>query len=551
MDAPSDVVTGLFWVLGGLALFLYGIEMMGKALRKAAGSTLRNGLERLTRTRFHGLVTGTVVTGLLQSSSATTVMVVGFINAGLLVFGRSIGLILGANIGTTVTPQITAFDLDTWALPLLGIGFLLNFLPRKRVVRQLGAACMGFGMLFFGLTLMKLAVSGYQDGIRGWLTLFTEGGLAAQVFAFLTAAIVTTIIQSSAATVVMMQALAIQGALTDIRIAIPMILGADIGTCITAMLASLRASRSARRAAVAHLVFNLIGALITAAAFRFYVWFIPLTARGLGRQIANGHLAIKLVNACLFLPFTNLFARLITRLVPGEDKLNAAPLFLDHRAVTEPPRALDNAAREIHRICRVCVEIVRDAVEAFLSGDEMAQEIVLKREELVDDLYSSVAEYVAATSRHEIPTPLSSRPAQLLHIMSDVERIGDHAENIVEISRAYSRRETRLSEPAADEIRRLNESIAGLGKLVLAALERPEDRLLPEILSARERINDEADEIMKSHEERLQEGGSSPTAELVFVDLTTNMRRVANHLRNAGVSALAGVPGGGALARLV
>ncbi|OVE73387.1 hypothetical protein BVX94_04055, partial [bacterium B17] len=229
------IILTLLWVFGGLGLFLYGIELMGNSLRKAAGTALRKSLNFLTRTRVHGLLTGTVITGLVQSSSATTVMVVGFISAGLLAFPQSMGLILGANIGSTVTPQITAWDLDELAIPIIGIGFLLNFLSRRRVLRQFGLALMGFGMLFLGLVLMKLAVRGYSDVIKSSLEACTQGGIGGMLIAFFVSMVVTAVIQSSAATVVMVQALALEGAVNGIGIAIPIIVGANVGTCITAM----------------------------------------------------------------------------------------------------------------------------------------------------------------------------------------------------------------------------------------------------------------------------------------------------------------------------
>ena len=546
MDAPQSIFMAVLWLIGGLALFLYGIEMMSQALRRAAGKAMRTAFKRLTRTRIHGLLTGALVTALLQSSSATTVMVVGFISSGLLAFPQSVGLILGANVGTTVTPQITAFasrfKIEAVALPLLGIGFLINFLGRKRVLREAGLVCMGFGMLFFGLALMKLAVGQYHDEIRVWLAAYATGGLRDRALAFVVAMIGTAILQSSAATIVIVQALAFDGALTDLGIAICFVLGAHVGTCVTALLASMRSSLSARRAAVAHLLFNLMGVLLTLALFPLYMRVIPRTAPGLGLQIANAHLAIKLINALLFLPLTTVFARMVEKITPGEDTLNATPAFLDYDALARPAAAMDLASREIRRICEICLEMLEDSVHAFFERDEMRQELVLKREALVDDLYRTVAHYLADIARHGPPAHLLSRPPLLLHIMNDAERIGDHAENIVEISQAYTEKESRFSDAARAEIDRLLELTMALGRTALKQLDAPSDERGADVLRLKRKINARVDQFLDAHDRRLQNGRCSVIAGIVYVDLLMNLRRVTNHLRNIAMSAGTDMP---------
>ncbi len=533
MDAPQNIITAIFWILGGLGLFLYGIDIMGRSLRKAAGSAMRKGIGVVTRTRFHGLATGAVVTGLLQSSSASTVMVVGFISAGLLSFPRSISLILGANIGSTLTSQITAFKIDTLAVPLIGIGFLISFISKKRVWRQLGKAVMGFGMLFFGLMLMKLAVTGYSENIKSWLEASVAGEFWGQLIAFLIAMIATAIIQSSAATIAMIQTLAVGGAIANIEIAIPMILGAQVGTCITAMLACLQASKSGKKAAVAHLLFNTIGALIAVAAFRIYANVIPLTSDSIARQIANAHMAIQTINAMLFLPFTRYFAGLVNLVVRGEDKLDAAPAFLHQADIKTPEKAFNNVHHEIQRMCSICMEITRDAINAFFSDDEMAEEMVLKREELTDDLYDSIVDYVLETSACAIPTELARRPPALMQIMNDVERIGDHAENIIELSQAYSNKNIRLSEDARTDIRTLLAIVEDMGQRAIKLFDEADEHSVNAVLDLHERVKAKTLELLKKHEDRLVDGECTVISGIVFTDMITNLRRISNHLRNA------------------
>jgi phosphate:Na+ symporter len=232
------------------------------------------------------------------------------------------------------------------------------------------------------------------------------------------------------------------------------------------MLASLKASRSARKAAVAHLVFNVIAVFITLALYKFYVAYIPRTASSVPHQIANAHVAIKVVAVLLFLPFTRQFARLIDRLVPGEDKLDAAPEYLNAADLTDAPKALVNVKNEIRRMSSICLEIVGDAVDAFFAGDEIQRELVLKREDLTDDLYDSIAGYVLEISKRGVPSELTSQPHRLMHIMGDVERVGDHAENIVELSQAFGKNDSLLSGRGESDIRSLMSDIIDMGSRV-------------------------------------------------------------------------------------
>lgn len=530
------VVLTILWVLGGLGLFLYGIELMGDSLRKAAGTALRRSLDFLTRTRFHGLLTGVVITGLVQSSSATTVMVVGFISAGLLAFPQSIGLILGANIGSTITPQITAWDLDELAIPVIGIGFLLNFLSRRRISRQFGMALMGFGMLFLGLVLMKLAVKGYSGEIKSALEFCTQGGIGGILTAFLVSLAVTSVIQSSAATVVMIQALALDGAINEIGIAIPIIVGANVGTCVTAMLASLKASRSARKAAIAHLLFNVIGVFITIALYRFYVWFVPHTALTLPHQIANAHMFIKLAAVLVVLPFSSAFAGLVNRLLPGVDKFNAAPEYLNQSDLSDRVKALNNVEREIRRMCVICVEMVNDAVSAFFAHNDMEGERVKRRESLVDDLYESVTGYVLEISKRGLPNGLAGRPPHLMHLMGDIERIGDHAENIVETINAFGKENASLSKEAESDLRMLTKMVITMGDRVVRLFESVSKKEAEEVINLREEVYSVSREMIEAHERRLAAGECTVIAGIAFVGLITNLKRVSNHLRNAAAS---------------
>ena len=542
MNAPDTIVELLFWLLGGLGLFLYGIDMMGKALRRAAGLALRKAFGHVTKTRWRGLLTGTVVTGLIQSSSAATVIIVGFISAGLLTFQQSITLILGANLGTTITPQITALKVDQYAIPMLGIGFILTFITRKHRLRQLGYAIMGFGMLFMGLILMKFSVSAYTDSIRTWLEHFSGTGITAYAGAFLVSAAATAVIQSSSAMVVMIQLLYVQGALPGFELVLPLILGAEVGTCVTALLASIRGSLSSRRAAVAHLAFNLIGALIAMALFAFYLWLIPITSDDPGRQVANAHLFMRLVNVLLFVPFTGLFGRFVEWIVPGQDKYSAAPEFLDPSDLRTPEKALTNIRREIRRLAEISMGALLDAVDGFLKRDQARLDSVLVREDMVDELCKAITAYTMQLSRGPLPQPLQNQPLLWMHIMSDVERISDHAENIAQLKESFPEEESILSPDSISELNVLTELTRRAGEQTIAVIGYASEANVAEIVRSKEEINRIVDANLVQHASRIARGETTPVGGILYAEIVTNLRRASNHLRNVAISVGSGGP---------
>ena len=532
METPDSIFGVAAWLAGGLGLFLYGIDLMSQALRKAAGGGLRRVFYQVSRNPLRGMAAGAVTTALVQSSSATTVMVVGFINAGMMPFRQSIGIILGANLGGTITPQIATLNIEALALPLLGIGFVVYFLSKRRVLRHAGLACMGFGMLFFGLLLMKGSVAGYQEPIRSWFEARAGGGTGGYWMAFLVATALTMGIQSSAATVVLVQSLGLPG----IDMAIPLLLGAQVGTCATAVLASLHACRSAKRAALAHVVFNLLGAALTAALFPFYVWLTPLTADGMAHQIANAHVLIKLVDVLVFLPLSAPLAWLVERMLPGEDDVSVAPRFLAPDDPDNPPVALEHVRLELLRLGNIGLDALRDAVLGFVDRNEALQGRVLRQEEAMDDLSRMVAQAVTETARLPLPPELNRQPPLLLHVLGDIERIGDHAENVVELAQAYCAPQARFSSQAAAEILGLLDELLGLGRLAMLAVEDRKPDLAPAVMAAKDRVHARVDELFDRHDARVAAGTCSSLAGIAFVELVTNLRRVANHLRNIGVS---------------
>ena len=278
-----------------------------------------------------------------------------------------------------------------------------------------------------------------------------------------------------------------------------MIMGSHVGTCITAILASLQASKSAKKAAVAHLLFNIIGIIITAAAFPLYANIIPELTDKIALQIAGAHIAMKVINAVLFLPLTRQLAWLTNLFVRGEDKLDATPKHLNTEDISDPVQAFDNVAKEVQRMCHLCMDITMDAVETFFSNDELAQEMVIKREDLTDDLYDSIAEYVLDISAYSMPSDLSHRPTELMQIMNDIERIGDHAENIIELRQAFKQKNVRLSQHARNEIMDMLSLVADMGDKVINLFDKCDEMAIDQIMTLHKDVKTLSGKLKENH----------------------------------------------------
>jgi phosphate:Na+ symporter len=532
LEQPASIIESAAWLIGGLGLFLFGIDLLSRTLRQAASGGLRRVFHGITRNPLRGMAAGTAAAALVQSSSAVTVMVVGFISAGLVPFPQTVGMIIGANLGATLTPQIAALNIESLALPLIGVGAAFHFLSRGRSGKQAGLSLVGFGILFLGLLLMKGAVAPQRDAIHGWLAANSGSGPGGRWAAFLVSLAVTTVIQSSGATVVLVQSLG----LPDIGPAIPLLMGAHIGTCITAILASARSCRSAKRAALTHLVFNVLASLLVLPLCRFFEWLTPLTASGVAHQIANLHLLMRLSGMLVFLPLSGALAWVAGRLLPGEDEVSVAPQFIRPDDTDDPPVAMEHVRLEVLRMCRLALDTLRNAMKGLMESDERAQDLALRQEEALDDLSRTITQTVLQTAGHPIPPELDSRLPLLLHVMGDIERVGDHAENIVELARSYEAVHTGFSRQAIIDIRALLDDLMYLGRLAERSIEEPATDFSEAVRIAKDNVNTRVDVMLDSHDARIREGKCRLMPGIEFVEVVMNLRRVANHLRNIGIS---------------
>ena len=521
---------------GGLGLFLFGMKLMGDELERAAGNSLRHLLEVLTRNRIMGLLMGMLFTMLVQSSSATTVMVVGFVNAGLMDLYQAAGVIFGSNIGSTITAQLIAFKLTDIAPAFVLVGMILYSFGKKASLRQVGGVLLGFGVLFVGLDLMGDSVSKLREmpEVASVMASFAQ----TPILGILAGLVITAVIQSSAASVGILQMLASQG-LIGLDAAVYVVMGQNIGTCATALLASIGSNKNARRTAVLHVLFNVLGTLV----FYFVVQLIPvtdwvasLTPGDPMRQIANMHLLFNVFGVALFFPFINQLVALVNKLVPGEDPTaNAKRLqYLNQNILKTPPVALNHAIMECKRMQQLANDNIELAMQCFLAGKatENQQAELAEREDVVNFLNHEITKYLVLINQTELSEHEGVLVGELFHVVNDIERIGDHAENIIEYAMSRESGKFTLSDAAQLELREMFTSVHDLLNMALIAFDTHDENRIVRAYALEARVDDMADLLHDRHIERLTRGLCSPNAGMLFSDTVSNLERVADHAIN-------------------
>ena len=448
----------VFALLGGIGLFMFGIHLMSDGLQKAAGSRIKTILSKLTGRPIYGFFLGALVTAIIQSSSATTVMLVGLVNAGLLEFVQSVGVILGANVGTTVTTQVVALKLDQFALPAIGLGMILYMFFKKSKVRHAGLSVLGFGLLFLGIVIMKNSIPPDAKGIMRSLFLMSSGSISGTLLGLMIGTAATAIVQSSSITVSLIVILALQGLVTDLREAIPLILGCNIGTCTTALLAALKTSRESQRAAIAHTFFNVFGAVLTLTIlYPFYLWFIPKLGGNLAHQIANLHVAIKLVDAILFIPITKPFATLITRIVPAGKELVqelSTPRYLLKDVIDDPPVAIELAVKELVRLGALCRTMVKYAMNGFTYNDTTLLKNGKTYGKAAKRLRDTIMDYIITLSASDLSEEDAKRVSDLFIAVYNFDRIMYEADRLIAMGKIKAAKNIPLYGKALEELKR-------------------------------------------------------------------------------------------------
>lgn len=476
-------------LLGGLAIFLFGMDQMTSTLKLLAGDGMKKILGMLTTNRFTAVLAGAFVTAVIQSSSVTTVLVVGFVSAGLMNLSQSIGVIMGAEIGTTVTAQMLAFKITKFALALVAIGFVMSFVSKRETVRQYGKMIFGFGLLFFGMNLMSDAMRPLRD-----YEPFLEAmqNLDNPLFGILLSALFTGLIQSSSATTAIIIVLASQGLIT-IEQGIPLVFGANIGTCVTALLASIGKSRDAVRAALVHITFNTLGVLMWFSFMDQLAMGVKSLAEGTPRQIANAHTIFNVTNTCVFIWFTTPLAWLVTRLVPDkrEVELEAKqPKYLDPILLRTPSLAMDIIRMELGRLGAAALHMMRGAFETVIRGSSEELDSLEKLDDNVDSLHGAIVTYLGRLSKENLSDRQSEQLHDYLAAANYIENIGDMIEtNLVDAGRERLNANLQISQATEDVLSALNKKVAWATERAIRAIVSHEKDAAREVAEAKGEIN--------------------------------------------------------------
>jgi len=452
MTSQDGILLSLIMLLGGAGMFIFGMKVLTQSLAAVAGDRFRSLLSGLIRNRLAGFAVGTGVSALVHSGAATA-MLVGFVNAGLITFLQSIGVMLGANVGTTLAMQIVSFDVGKYAYLAIGLGFAIDLFGRKPVVKNLGIMLLAFGLLFLGIDIMKTAVmpfknSGVITAVFGSMNAGTLAGMAGGVLA---SAVLTAVMQSSGATIGILFALCGAGVISNFSALFPLILGAHVGTCVVTLFAAAGTNISARRSAVSHLVFNILGVILAGFMFPFYKAFIPLiSGHDLARQAANIHTFVQTFNAVLCLVLAVPFAKFIKLIFPSREKEERS--FLDHSLLELPENAVLASLREVARMLGVTRRMLETMKDSFRSNSTSRFDRIEQDENVVDRLKYAIIDYMVALGQKKI----SSRQALMIqyvnHAAADIERIADHIESLVDVSGQIRRKGVRFDESSRKEI---------------------------------------------------------------------------------------------------
>lgn len=547
----------LLATLGGLGLFLFGMHLMSDALQRIAGSKLRRILEKLTTNRVVAAMAGTAITAIIQSSSATTVMTVGLVNAGLMSVQQALGIVLGANIGTTVTAQIIAFKLADVALPLVGVGMFMKILSKREKVRYWGDFLLGFGLLFFGMLVMQEGIMPLRDA--PWVTDIFVQFSRIPVLGVLVGAVMTMIFQSSSATLGLVIALASTG-MVDFPGAAALVLGDNIGTTITANLAAIGTSVSAKRVARAHFLFNLFGVCIVLAIFPYFVQFVDLitpgdpmqvTATGVvpyaARHVANLHTLFNVTNCLLFLPFLGALGRVASFITPGEEKPKVFRLETLAPTIFETPSfALDEARQELDYMGGEVFKMLSVAEMPLLENKETEKSLeeIKKTEDIVDSLQKEINTYLAELSRNSITEKQSREVFSMLQIVSNLERIGDHCESIGKLCKRRNEFNLDFSEEGRKELSLIYHHTKMFLKTVVDAITDTPGDLMEQVQGFEPRLNAMRKEMRINHMDRLKTYKCDADAGLIFIDLLTSFEKIGDHAYNIAES-LSGLTLGG------
>ncbi len=536
----------LLGLMGGLGLFLFGMKLMSDGLEKAAGAKMRSILEFFTKNTIRGILVGTFFTAVIQSSSAATVMTVSFVNSGLMNLYQAAGVIMGANIGTTVTSQLISFNLSALAPLFVIAGVVMYMFCKRQKIQNIGMVILGFGVLFMGMTTMSSSMSTLKTDP---VVLETMSSLTNHYLAILVGIVVTAVLQSSSATVGIVLLLANQG-LLDIRICFFIILGCNIGSCVSAMLASLNGKRDAKRTALIHLLFNIIGTIIiflvlTVALEPITAFIQNISGHNPGREVANAHTLIKITEVIILAPFVKQIVHLTHCILPEKKHKNAQPKednyglqFIGAKSILSPATAVFDATRELEHMGNMAVTNLQRAMNSLITLDEDEIQEVCKVEKNIDYLNHAITDYLVKLNQTTLPVDDAKSIGGLFHVANDIERIGDHAENVAEAAAMRKSQNIVFSPQAQKEMGEMLDLVIKVTAYALDMFSNNNQEHMQEILDLENQVDEMERMFQENHVQRLTRNECTPSAGMIFSDIISGLERVSDHATNIAFSLL-------------
>lgn len=547
-----NIINVLIQTIGGLGLFVLGMKMMTEGLQMSAGRRIKKILSAVSANRLIGCITGAGVTAMVQSSSATTVMLIGFVSAGLMTLQQAVGVILGANVGTTVTAQLIAFKLTKAALPAIAIGVSLKFFTKKKKYRYIGDVILGFGLLFFGMTVMKLGLSPIKSdpAFIEFFTKFDPGSIGGLLLCVMVGAFLTIMVQSSSATVGLTMTLATQGLLTFPG-AMALVLGENIGTTITAELATIGSTNiNAHRAARAHTMFNVIGVGLMLLIFPYFVGTIEFITGQLGagpansvvngevvnvaRYIANGHTIFNVLNASVFLIFLPLLIKVAIKLSPKHEEpedIYRLPNFGD-RFIDTPIAALAKARSEIIRMSETAIITFKNTINCIEDRNYNRLSKWKRIENHLDAMQKEITAYLTRIYQSEVNESEAKEISSLMRMTNNIERIGDSVENIAQLMEDYIENDLKFTTVATTDIKKISGQVTNFLNLVTKGMQNHNENFMNEADSLENSIDHMRENMRQGHIARLRSGDCAIDPGLVFIDMLTNFEKIGDYCFN-------------------
>lgn len=533
-------------LMGGLGLFLLGMKQMSDGLEKAAGAKMRGILEAVTTNRVMGMLVGVLFCAVIQSSSATTVMVVSFVNAGMMTLYQAAGVIMGANIGTTITSQLVSFNLSQYAPVFLFIGVIMTQFIKSNRVKKIGEVVLGFGVLFMGLSLMSGSMSNMKDSP---LVVNSLSSLSSPIMAVFTGFLVTAVIQSSSVTVSIVLLMAQQG-LLQLPICFYIILGCNIGACTSAMLASLSGRKDAKRAALIHLYFNIIGTIIMYVILTLAGgWVLKIIAAisgpDPGRCVANAHTLFKIFQVLVLLPLSGFIVKLTYLTVPGEEKKSGEEFelfYIGNKALFSPTTAVVEVVRELEHMGALAYENLNRGLDALLTLDEAKIDEVYHVEKQINFMNHAITDYLIKISQLTLPIDDSKSIGALFHVVNDIERIGDHAENLADAAKNRIADSISFSDVSVQELKEMGAKVNTILEYSIDMFAHNTKEHLQDIMRIENEVDEMERQLQKNHVDRLTRNECSAAAGMVFSDVISGFERVSDHATNIAYALLEEAP---------